>query len=88
LFYISHLYILLKTVVRAASDRSREMRVISTMFLGLLLVGCSMTAKDGAPIVREGPLPGDGSMIGTIRELENPGSTYKHREAIDDPTTK
>ena len=43
-----------------------------------------MAAKDGTPIVREGPLPGDGSLTGTIAELANPGSTYKRRAAADD----
>ncbi len=49
-----------------------------------MLAACSMTAEDGTPIVREGPLPGDGSIIGTIKELADPGSTYKRREAADD----
>lgn len=52
--------------------------------LGVAVAACSMTAKDGTPIVREGPLPGDGSLIGTIQELVEPGSTYKRREAADD----
>jgi hypothetical protein len=59
------------------------MRVIATILLGLSLAACSLTAKDGTPIVREGPLPGDGSLTGTIRELANPGSTYKRREVTD-----
>jgi hypothetical protein len=59
------------------------MRAIATIFLGLILSACSMTAKDGTPITWEGPLPGDGSMVGTFKELSNPGSTFKQREAAD-----
>lgn len=43
-----------------------------------------MTTKDGTPIVRKGPLPGDGTLFGTIQELSDPGSTYRSREAADD----
>lgn len=53
------------------------MRATATILLGLALAACSMTAKDGAPIVL------DGSLIGTARELADPGSTYKRREAAD-----
>ncbi len=60
------------------------MRNIAMIFLGLALAGCSMTAKDGTPIVREGPFPGDGSLIGTVKELADPGSTYRQRTAADD----
>jgi hypothetical protein len=60
------------------------MRAIATMCLGGMLAACSMTAKDGTPIVREGPFPGDGSLIGTIKELSDPGSTYKQRTAAAD----
>lgn len=44
----------------------------------LLLVGCSSTVEDGIPIVT------DGTFTGTIRELSEPGSTYKMRQRIDD----
>ena len=63
--------------------RGQVMKAIATMCLSLVLAACSMTTKDGTPIVREGPLPGDGSMIGTFQELADPGSTYKRREAAD-----
>jgi hypothetical protein len=53
------------------------MKAIATICLGLVLAGCSMTAKDGTPIVL------DGSLIGVSRELADPGSTYKCREAAD-----
>jgi hypothetical protein len=59
------------------------MRAIATILLGLALAACSMTAKDGTPVVREGLFPGDGSLIGTIKEVADPGSTYKSREAAD-----
>lgn len=59
------------------------MRGIATTWLALALAACSSTAKDGTPIVREGPLPGDGTLTGTISELSNPGSTFKKREAED-----
>ena len=60
------------------------MRAIAILCLGLLLAACSMTAKDGTPIVQEGLFPGDGSLIGTIKELADPGSTYKQRKAAAD----
>src|SRR5258708_34490064 len=59
------------------------MRVTAPICLGVLLAACSTPAKDGTPIVREGLFPGDGSLIGTISEVANPGSTYKSREAAD-----
>lgn len=58
--------------------------IATACLLGVAVAACSMTAKDGTPIVREGPLPGDGSLTGTIQELAEPGSTYKRREATDD----
>src|SRR5260370_13625422 len=55
------------------------MKSIAAACLGLVLAACSMTAQDGTPIVREGLFPGDGSLVGTITELADPGSTYKQR---------
>ena len=60
------------------------MKSIAAACLGLVLAACSMTAKDGTPIVREGLFPGDGSLVGTITELADPGSTYKQRTAAAD----
>src|SRR5258708_15773473 len=60
------------------------MKSIAAACLGLVPAACSMTAKDGTPIVREGLFPGDGSLVGTITELADPGSTYKQRTAAAD----
>lgn len=53
------------------------MRVVFSVFLSLVLLGC-MTTNDGTPI------ESDGSLIGFVKEASNPGSTHKSREAADD----
>lgn len=55
----------------------------ASILVTLLLLGCASAAPDGTPITREGPLPGDGSLLGTIAEMRDPGSTYKARMAAD-----
>lgn len=57
------------------------MRTIATVCLALALAGC--TAADGTPVTWEGPLPGDGTLTGFLREVANPGSIYKARQAAE-----
>ncbi len=48
----------------------------ASLTLCLALAGCA--APDGTPVVL------DGTIIGTVRELSAPGSTYKAIHAADD----
>ena len=64
--------------------RNPNLLKIAAVLASTLLAACNMTTKDGTPIIREGPLPGDGTFLGTVQELTDPGSTYRNREAADD----
>jgi hypothetical protein len=54
------------------------MKRFAIICLGTLLGSCNATTKDGAPVIL------DGSMMGMVREINDPGSTYRSRQAADD----
>jgi hypothetical protein len=61
--------------------RTAQRRILFGFILfatAAVLPGCNATTRDGTPVVL------DGTLTGAVRELANPGSTYKRHEAEDD----